>query len=233
MGCGDQGVDGEQAKGWRAVDDDVLVFPVELLDLVLEPEVRVELAGQPRFQLGQRDPGRRDEEPGDRRRQDHVAERCPRFGDGVVGTARDSLEVDVGDAAVGLRIEVDQQRAPPTERQGGGKVDGRRGLADSTLLICDGDDHQTLGCRRTIRLAGVAALILGAGWTHVNERLPRNPAARPNGRFDSALLRPHEPVLVGVTVRCVGRPTSSARVCGRAITNDGVQADAAVTRRSA
>ena len=44
---------------------------------------------------------------------------------------------------MGLRIGIDEQDLLPHQGQGGGHVDGRRRLADSALLIGDGDDQRT------------------------------------------------------------------------------------------
>ena len=140
----------------RAVDDDVLVLAVERLDLVLEPEVRVELPHQARLELRQPDARRRDEQVRHRRRLDDVGERAARFGDRVVGAARDRREVEKRNAAVRLGVEIDEQRLLAAHRQGGGEVDGGRRLADAAFLVRDRYDHRALdGC-------GVrSALILG------------------------------------------------------------------------
>ena len=49
--------------------------------------------------------------------------------------------IEERDAAVGLRVEIDEQRLAAAHRQRGGKVHGCRGLADAAFLIGDGDDH--------------------------------------------------------------------------------------------
>ncbi len=65
-----------------------------------------------------------------------------RVGDRVVGAARDRGVIEERDAAVGLRVEIDEQRLAAAHRQRRGKVHGRRGLADAAFLIGDGNDHQ-------------------------------------------------------------------------------------------
>ena len=50
-------------------------------------------------------------------------------------------EIEKRDAAVGLRVEIDEQRLASAHGQRGGEVDGGRGLADAAFLIGDGDDH--------------------------------------------------------------------------------------------
>jgi hypothetical protein len=39
-----------------------------------------------------------------------------------------------------LRIEIDEQHALPAKRQCGGEVEGGGGFANSSLLVCDGND---------------------------------------------------------------------------------------------
>ena len=51
----------ETQRGWT-VDDDMTVLPIELFDLVLQPEMRVELTHQPGLELRKRDPSRSDEQ---------------------------------------------------------------------------------------------------------------------------------------------------------------------------
>jgi hypothetical protein len=51
-------------------------------------------------------------------------------------------EIQERHAAVGLRVEIDQQRRLAPQREGRGQVHGGGGLADPTFLVCDGDDHQ-------------------------------------------------------------------------------------------
>ena len=138
----DQRVDRQQAERRRTVDDDVRVLAVERLDLVLQSEVRVELAHQPRLELREADPRRRDEQVGDRRRPDDVRELARRFGNRVVGAPRDRAEIEKRNAAVGLRVEIDEQRLPAPHGQRGGEVHGGRRLADAALLIGDRNDHR-------------------------------------------------------------------------------------------
>ena len=49
----------------------------------------------------------------------------------------------LSDAAggVALRVAVDEQHVLAGEREGGGQIDRRGGLADAALLICDGDNR--------------------------------------------------------------------------------------------
>src|SRR5207245_9398849 len=61
-------------------------------------------------------------------------------GEYVVHRARQRPDVEVADRRVGLRVEVDQQRAAAALGQGRAQVDGGGGLPHSTLLVGDGDD---------------------------------------------------------------------------------------------
>jgi hypothetical protein len=105
--------------------------------------MRVDLPHQPRLELRQRDARRRDEEVLERRRRlDDLRELATRIRDRVVSAATDRAELQERDAAVRLRIEIDEQRLPTAHRQGRSKVDGSRGLTDAPLLVGDGNDHR-------------------------------------------------------------------------------------------
>ena len=56
--------------------------------------------------------------------------------------AGDCGQVEKRQTAVGLRVEIDEQRFAPAHGQCCGKVDGGRGLSDAPLLIGDRDDHR-------------------------------------------------------------------------------------------
>src|SRR5204862_5448185 len=86
-----------------------------------------------------RDARGRDIELVDRRGGDDVGERRA-VGEHVVHRARQAPHVEVADRRVGLRVEVDQQRAAAALGQGRRQVDGGGGLPHSTLLVGDGDD---------------------------------------------------------------------------------------------
>ena len=67
---GHQGVDRQQPESRRTVDDDVSVLALpQLVDLVLQSEVRVQLSHQSRLELGEADPRRGDEQVLKRRRR--------------------------------------------------------------------------------------------------------------------------------------------------------------------
>jgi hypothetical protein len=59
-----------------------------------------------------------------------------------VGTARVTRHVEERHRAVGLRIEVDEQRPLAPQRKRRREIDGGRGLPHAPFLIGDGDDHQ-------------------------------------------------------------------------------------------
>ena len=54
----------------------------------------------------------------------------------------DGPAIDVGHRAVGLRVQVHQQRFHPLLRHGRGQVDRGGRLADAALLVGYGDDHR-------------------------------------------------------------------------------------------
>jgi hypothetical protein len=103
--------------------------------------VRVHLPHQPRFELGQSDARGCDEQVRQRGGQDDVGKRDVRLGNRIVGAAPDGGVLEERDAAVGLRVQVDEQRLAAAHRERGGKIHGGRGLADAPFLIGDGDDH--------------------------------------------------------------------------------------------
>ena len=76
-----------------------------------------------------------------RRRDDDVAHLAGGIGNRVVRAATDSGHVEERDAAVGLRVEIDEQRWLAAQGKARGEVDGGSGLAHTALLIGDGNDH--------------------------------------------------------------------------------------------
>ena len=85
---------------------------------------------------------------------DDRRQRNRRVDEDVVHALLDLAQIEVRHAAVGLRIEIDEQRRLPSQRQGGGEVESGGRLADAALLVRDGEDH--LGCdiRRRRRILG-------------------------------------------------------------------------------
>ena len=63
------------------------ILLADRLELVLQPEVRVDLADELRLELGQRDARRRDRQVRHRRRHDDVGHLHGRLGDRVVDAA--------------------------------------------------------------------------------------------------------------------------------------------------
>ena len=63
-------------------------------------------------------------------------------GERVVDGAAGAAGALAADAArgVGLGVEVDEQDLLARQGEGGGQIDGRRGLADAAFLVGDGDD---------------------------------------------------------------------------------------------
>ena len=70
------------------------------------------------------------------------AQRHRRLRNRVVHAPRHLRHVEERHRAVGLGIEVDEQRALAAQRQRGRQVDGGRGLPHAALLVGDGDDHR-------------------------------------------------------------------------------------------
>ena len=97
---------------------------------------------QLRLELGQGDSRWRDEQVRLRRRQDDVREPAGRFDDRVVDAARDRRDVQIGHRAVGLGVEIDEQRRLAAQRERGGQIDSGRGLPHATLLVRDGNNHR-------------------------------------------------------------------------------------------
>ena len=61
-----------------------------------------------------------------------------RLVDGAAGRVLALLSEAAGGVALG--VAVDEQHFSAVEGEGGGQIDRRGGLSDSTLLICDGDN---------------------------------------------------------------------------------------------
>ena len=53
-------------------------------------------------------------------------------------------------ARVALGVEVDHQHLQALQRQGGGHVDGGRGLTDAALLVRNGEDALSTGSRQLL-----------------------------------------------------------------------------------
>ena len=142
----DERVDRQQPQRRRAVDDDVGVVGFERGELFLETEVRVEFSHQLGLELGQRDARRRNAEMRLVGRADDGRQRGAAIaGHRLEHVRADRRHVEKRHGAVGLGIQVDEQRRPAAEREGGGEVDGGRGLTHAALLIGNGQDHRQSG----------------------------------------------------------------------------------------
>ena len=64
-----------------------------------------------------------------------------RIRNGVVDAALYRGDVQERHRAVGLGVEIDEERLLAAQREPGGEIDGGRGLAYSTLLIGNGNNH--------------------------------------------------------------------------------------------
>ncbi len=112
------------------------------LELVLQSKMRVQFSNQPRLELGESNPRRRDIKVLQRLcRLYDMSELAGRISDRVIRAPGNRLQVEKRDAAIGLRVEIDEQRLPSAHGERSGKVNRGSGLAYAALLISDGDDH--------------------------------------------------------------------------------------------
>lgn len=155
---GDEGVEGKEVEGGRAVENDEGVVGADGFDgfaeLVFAAVEGDELDGRADevFAAG-------DELEG----VDFGGKKG--FGDGVVAEeevidAGSGLVAREAEAAggVGLGVAVDKEGFEAFKGEGGGEVDGRGGFADSTLLIDDGEDFRR-GGRRGGGMGAVSGLL--------------------------------------------------------------------------
>ena len=136
-----QAVERQDVQGRRAIDDhDVVAVPERrqgLLQPVFAPDRRVQeldLGHRQVLVAGQQVEAARIDGHDDVRRravaQQDVADRA----------LEQALVHAAAHRRVALRVEIDQQHAAPGSGERGRQVDGRRRLADATLLVCDCDD---------------------------------------------------------------------------------------------
>ena len=144
----------EQSERRWTVDDDIRVIGANRLETILQPVMGIELPHQLGFELGERNPRRRDEQVRLGRRQDDVGKAAGRFHDRVVDAARDRGHVEIRHRAVRLGVEIDEQGRLTAQGQRGRQVDGGRSLPYASFLIGDGNNHQraVVVARRTPRL---------------------------------------------------------------------------------
>ena len=140
-----EGVEGEQADGWRAVDTGDVVAGAEVVQDGGEALVLVGELGQAAsagFEAGQAHPA------GGQVKIAHCPPEEARgidraMADGEHGIADVHFDPLLGDAqargAVRLRVHVHQERGVPLTGECRGKVNGGRGFSTAALLIDDGD----------------------------------------------------------------------------------------------
>ena len=101
----------------------------------------------------------------DRRRQDDVRQRAARRRRSRrTRCASTCAHVEKRHRAVGLGIEIDEQRRLAAQRQRRRQVDGGRGLAHAALLVGDGDNHERAASRERTRwraILGTARCAVG------------------------------------------------------------------------
>ena len=102
--------------------------------------------------------------------------------------------VEIRHRTVGLRVEIDQQRALLAQREPGGQVDGGGRLADAALLVGDCDDHALWDRNRAI--LGRRSCAVSRTPLHLVAHVVRIEALQP----------PLQPVLVGLIGRDLEGP---------------------------
>lgn len=141
---GDERVQGEEAKGRRAVHEDRVELEPEQLEDVAQPPLTVGKADQLDFGAGELSGGRDEEEALSGRGDDEVpgGPWGLGVGEGVVDGAAGRGGALAADAAggIGLGVHVDEQDALACGGESGAEVDDGCGLANPALLVGDGDD---------------------------------------------------------------------------------------------
>ena len=139
---GDERVERQQAERRRAVDEDVVELGAQRIEDALQPVLALRHRDQLDLGAGQIAIGRHERQVRDACRQDirrrrraspsaAPRRRFPLRSAGPLSRRRSS----------GCPADRCRRAAPWTgKREGGGEVDGGRGLADAALLVGDGDD---------------------------------------------------------------------------------------------
>ncbi len=139
--AGAQGVEGDEAYAWRAIDDAPTVGFLHLLKGAQQTIFAAGATGEDLLEGGELDVGRRKIEiagdlPDDLRNRADLA--VALFDERVVDGALDLLLGDrQADAAVALGVHVDEQCLVPEARQTGREVDAGGCFSAATLLIDD------------------------------------------------------------------------------------------------
>ena len=137
---GAEGVEGQQAQGRRAVDDDVIVLRAQRFEAVTQVELAGHLVHQFQFHGHQVGAGGQHVKEGRAGAADALVDVLRR----VEGGVEVVVQVFLGDTdtagAVGLGVTVHQQHALFHDGQCGGKVDGGGRLADAAFLVGYGND---------------------------------------------------------------------------------------------
>ena len=141
VGRRDHGVDRDHSERRRRIDDDRVVPLAGPVQLVPQAEVAVDLTQELGLDFRQRDPGGGHVQVLHRGLYDDVGHLHGRLGQNVEHRFFDQPPVDVRHRAVGLGIEIDQERLHALLGQCGGEVDGGGGLSDAPFLVRDADDH--------------------------------------------------------------------------------------------
>ena len=135
-----QRVDGQQPKRRRAVDQDVVVGAAERGEGVTQAVGAARVADQLDFCRRQIHGRGHEIDLGHLGGQHGGVERRPR---GAARRRRSARRLGTRDAetraGIALRVEVDDQDAAAGRAQGGAQIDRGRGLADTALLVRDGE----------------------------------------------------------------------------------------------
>jgi hypothetical protein len=132
-------VDGQQAEGGGAVEQNEVVFLRHRPQGDLQASLACQLTGQLDLRAGEVDRGRHDRQVMDGRFHKCGGDRSA-IAEAVVDSGGEQRPIDAEAAGgVALRIHVDEEDPAPQRRQTGPEVDRCSGLADTTLLVhyCD------------------------------------------------------------------------------------------------
>src|SRR5215472_8758221 len=128
----------------RRIHHHVVVILQHRRQRVLQPVGRVKLPGQHRLQLRQRQPASAHMQHRILCRLDHFCRRRPRVAQHVEHRRLHFSHVKKCNRRVRLRIQVNQQCAPPLGRDCSGQIDRRRRFADAAFLIRNRDNGSHL-----------------------------------------------------------------------------------------
>ena len=167
-----QRVDGQQAEGRLAVDEDVVVVVDHRRQRAGQRLLAGDLADQLHLGRGQVDVAGQQVHPGDAGLEQDVVDGDPALHQQVVGGAVELVRLHAqADRQRTLRVEVDQQHPAPELGERSAEIDRRRRLADAALLVAQRDDA---GRPVPVERLGVRQGALGAGHGGIGRRRGRD-----------------------------------------------------------